>query len=662
MNFFVYALFAFAGTGLAACAFGRNAIRASATGAVGVWLGCLLAAYPVAAALFGRTFETMPVAWNLPFGSVRIGLDALSAIFALPLLVLAPLAALFGISYLRGSKKPIGPAWFFFNLFVASMLLVLLARDGVLFIMAWEVMALSSFFLVIRNDTSAEVRAAGWIYLIATHLGAAFVFVFFIVLGNVGATTDLGCVAAFRAMSPATANALFVLATLGFGSKAGFFPMHVWLPEAHPAAPSHVSALMSGVMIKLGIYGIFRAATFFPFIAEWWCWTLIGIGVCSGIAGIISALAQHDLKRALAYSSVENVGIVVIGIGVGLLGIARSSGTLTALGFAAAFFHTVNHAIFKGLLFLAAGVVSHVAGTLDMNRLGGLLKRLPWTGGAFLVGAAAIAGLPPFNGFAGEFLLYLAGLKAAAGGDPRLAIAGMCIFASLPLIGGLAAACFAKCFAGIFLGEPRMPELAGVREPDRYMRIPLAILAFLCIALGLAAPLVVGRLALPPDAFAALGGDGPARADTSAIVALSWVVAVAASFVALTALLLYVRSRLLAGRTIAAGPTWDCGYAAPSPRMQYTPSSFVQPLAELFRPFLRTRERAALPTGHFPRTAAYATLPVDVAMRYFFDPLFRIVGWCIGHLRWLQHGQIHIYVLYVALTMVVLLVWKTGLP
>ena len=374
----------------------------------------------------------------------------------------------------------------------ASMALVIAARDGLLFLLAWEIMALSPFFLVIFDDRKATARHAAWTYLAATHLGTAFLLVMFVVLGGLAGTSDFDGYGAVLRGHSTLSSAIFVLALIGFGAKAGIVPAHVWLPEAHPAAPSHASALMSGSMIKVGIYGIVRMLMVLGTPEAWWGWALIAIGATSGVLGVLFALAQHDLKRLLAYHSVENIGIILLGIGVGVLGLgAPASRPLPCIGFAAGLLHVVNHAIFKGLLFLGAGAVQHAAHTLDLEELGGLLKRMKWTGTAFLIGSAAIVGLPPLNGFVSEFLLFTSGFVAVAHRLAVIATAGLIVIVVMGLISGLAAACFAKAFGIVFLGSPRSPEAAEAHEAAPPMTAAMAFLAALCVLIGLAAPVVV---------------------------------------------------------------------------------------------------------------------------------------------------------------------------
>ena len=332
--------------------------------------------------LGGRVPTSLQIAWNMPGGSLTFGLDGLSAFFCLPILLVSPLAALYGCQYLAHEKKPLGPASFFYNVLTASMLLLLAARNGLLFLVIWEVMAISSFFLVVFDDEHAHVRQAGWTYLVAAHIGTGALLVLFALFGKQANSLDFDLMAK-AALSPTMAGILFVLAVIGFGTKAGFIPLHVWLPEAHPAAPSHVSALMSGVMIKTGIYGLLRILTLLGHPSAAWGWTLVIIGLVSGILGVAFALAQHDLKRLLAYHSVENIGIIALGIGAGLLGLAWNQPALAVLGFGGGILHVLNHAVFKSLLFLGAGAVVHSTGTRDIDHLGGLIKSMRWTAVTF---------------------------------------------------------------------------------------------------------------------------------------------------------------------------------------------------------------------------------------------------------------------------------------
>jgi formate hydrogenlyase subunit 3/multisubunit Na+/H+ antiporter MnhD subunit len=529
------------------------------------------------------------------------------------------------------------------------------ARNGVLFLLAWEVMSLASFFLVTMENQEDSVRSAGWTYLVATHLGTAFLLVMFFLLGGRGGSMDFNQFVAGDAP-----GVVFLLALVGFGTKAGFVPMHVWLPEAHPAAPSHVSAVMSGVMIKTGIYGLVRTLTFLGPPAEWWGWAMVGVGVTSGVLGVLLALAQHDLKRLLAYHSVENIGIIAIGLGLGTVGLARGNDALAVLGFAGGLLHVVNHATFKGLLFLGAGAVAQATGTREIDRLGGLIKKMPVTAGTFLVGSAAIAALPPLNGFVSEFLIYLGSYQAAAATAKPSVVPALAAIGGLALIGGLAAACFAKAFGIVFLGEPRSEQAKAAREVAPAMRAAMIVLAGCCVAIGLLSPLLNARLG--PAVASATGMDAGVVSTHLAAASgtLAYVTAGACVFLGLLLGLIFLRRRLLAGRTVGETGTWDCGYVNPTARMQYTASSFAQPLVGIFRAFLRTHRKYRPPVGLFPAESSLETHTPDIFAEGFFRRAFLAVQWGANRLKWLQHGRLQLYVLYVVLTLLVLLAWKLG--
>lgn len=648
---------------------GRRATWAGAGGAVA---GCALGLVPALRVLLLRAPESLRLPWSIPLASFSLGIDPLSAFFLLPTFGLSALAAIYGAGYLRADAaggRGRG-AWLWFNLLVASMAMVVAARNGMLFLFAWEIMTLASFFLVTLRHDQPGARRAGRIYLVATHVGTAFLLVFFLALSGTSGSLDFdpverGAVAPFLAP-----GSLFLLAVAGFGTKAGFMPFHVWLPEAHPAAPAHVSAVMSGVMIKMGIYGLLRMIPLLGPPPSWWGWLLLSVGLVSGILGVLYALAQSDLKRLLAYSSIENVGIISCGLGVGWIGVAHSVPSLAALGFAGALLHVLNHAVFKGLLFLGAGSVIHGTGTAEIERLGGLLRRMPWTGAAFLVGAAAIAGLPPLNGFLGEFLIYLGSFRAAAVASRGAAIPGFVLIAGLGLIGGFAAVCFVRAFAIAFLGEPRAAAAREAHESGLLLRVPMVVLATLCLATGLGGPWILRavRPVVPYLAGAAPIGEAEATAALSSATLtaevdaagaiLARITAVAGTLLLLTLAALAVRLALLARRRPMRVPTWDCGYAAPTPRMQYTGSSFAQPILEIFAPVLGTRISSLKPTGIFPSEASHATATPDSFRDRVLVPIADEVGRRLRQFRRIQEGRVQIYVLYIALTLLAVLVYQ----
>ncbi len=646
-------LLASAALALLASRWPRGATAAGAGGAVAAAALGLPASLRV---LLTGAAESASASWPMPGGALHVGLDAVSAVFLVPVFVLTACAAVYGAASLRPGwgRRAVGWGWFQYNALAACMVLVLTARNGLLFLLAWEGMALASFFLVVYDRQARSAREAGWMYLVATHLGTACLLVFFALLGREAHALAFDRVGA---LAPGVANAAFLLALVGFGTKAGFMPLHVWLPEAHPAAPSHVSAVLSGVMIKTGIYGIVRTLVLLGSPPAWWGWTFVGLGLTSGILGVLYALAQHDLKRLLAYHSVENIGIIALGLGIGVLGLSGGRPLVAQLGFAGALLHVVNHALFKGLLFLGAGAVAHQAGTREMDRLGGLAKAMPWTAAGFLVGSAAIAGLPPLNGFVSEFLIYAGGLLACLPGGAVAALPVVGVVVGLAFIGGLAAACFAKAFGIVFLGEPRTPAAATAREVGWAMRLPMVLLAAACAGVGLGAPLAVAALR---PAVAALTGGAAARVFGEAggpLALMRGVCLGGAALLGLAGALALARRRLLRGRPVRAALTWDCGYAAPTPRMQYTASSFALGFVDAFRWLLRTEKRRALPEGYFPNAAFIATETADGFGTVVFRPLFQQLRRALSALRWIQHGRLQLYLLYIAATLVILLIW-----
>lgn len=624
-----------------------------------VFLGGAAAAVfvDVGRVLAGAAELTQDRIWQMPLGNLRLGLDPLSAWFALAIAFVAALSGFHASGYMEDQRasKNLGFFWFNHLVLTASMLLVVTARNGILFLLAWEMMALSSFFLVMFDHEKTETRKAGWIYLAATHIGTAFVLGVFAKLGQGLAALDFEN---FHA-SGGDAGLIFLMAVVGFGTKAGFILLHVWLPEAHPAAPSPVSALLSGVMVKTGIYGLLRTLTFLGAPPEWWGVFLIAVGAFSGVPGVLFALAQHDIKRLLAYHTVENIGIITLGIGCGLLGSASGNASMAVFGFAGAVFHVLNHALFKSLLFLGAGNVVHAVRVRDIE-LGGLAKSMPWTAATFLTGSAAISGLPPFNGFVSEFLIYTAAILGILNAKSALLLgASLTVIVSLALIGGLAAACFAKAYGIMFLGEPRSDHARHAHEASFSMVAPMVVLALACLGVG------VGGIYLLPYLARAIAPLAPV--DTRTTIEFSaaflytflWKIPlVAAGILVLTLVLLLLRGLLLRGRELRDAVTWDCGYAAPTPRMQYTASSFADPILRMFAPVMGTRRDFEPPSGTFPASASFSSHTPDSLQERIWKPLFSRAEHVMQKLRMLQHGLLHLYILGIVITLMALLFWK----
>lgn len=646
----------FIGSGLCALGVSRySKTTANFIGALGAITGAVFGLAPVIYIFFSGVPQYFSLPWSFPYGSVSVAIDYLSAFFLFPVFVLSAAAALYGYQYLLPlDKKPVGVSWLFFNVLIVSMILVITARNAILFLLAWELMTVSSFFLVTIESEKDNVQKAGLVYLVATHIGTSFLFIMFILLGAAGGSFEF---MQFKIEPGFLSSAIFLLAVAGFGTKAGLIPFHVWLPEAHPAAPSYVSAIMSGVMIKTGIYGLIRILTFLGTPPLWWAWLLIIAGISSALLGVLFALAQHDLKRLLAYSSIENIGIIVISLGIGVFGLSTGSAILIVAGFTAGLLHVTNHAFFKGLLFLGAGAVLHATLTREINVLGGLIKKMPWTGFCFLIGAAAISGLPPLNGFISEFLIYFAAFKGLNLSN-HAAVAGLAIIAALAMIGTLGAACFVKAFGIIFLGEPRSAVVHKVGEVGLAMRISMLFLAGICFVIGVTAPYILGifNRVLSDITRGAIFIDGGIFQEIAG--PLISIVRVCCYFFLGLLSVVVLRRNLLSRQKVENGLTWDCGYAKPDLRMQYTASSLVQPLTDFFHIVLRSRKQYPRIKDYFPQQTSFATETPDTFYQKVYRPFFESVYRLALKLRWFQHGRLQPYILYILVSLLILIMWK----
>jgi hydrogenase-4 component B len=532
---------------------------------------------------------------------------------------------------------------------------VVIARDGMLFLIAWELMALAAFFAATASDEGKALRKAGWIYLIATHVGTLVLFAMFALWRRATGSFGLG-LAPF--LAPETAGAIFVAALVGFGFKAGFVPLHFWLPEAHANAPSHVSAVMSGVMLKMGVYGILRMTSLMPIPPAWWGGSLMAVGAVTGIAGIVFAIGQSDIKRVLAYSSVENLGIIAMGMGLALLGSSLGRWELVILGMGGALLHVWNHGLFKSLLFFGAGAVMRATGTRDMEKLGGLAKRMPKLAALFLVGAAAICALPPLNGFASEWLLYLGFFGAMSSANASVAATAA---VALAMIGALALACFVRLYGGIFLGTPRTEAGARSQDPPPSMILPIAALAAACAVLGLFPAGILPAVEAAVRAWSAGYVSLNAETGLAQAAPLGRIGAMGAALVAATLLIcLIVR---IARRRAPKRLTWDCGYARPTGRMQYTASSFGEGIVGLFASFLRPKGRKPAIRGAFPAASAFEGELPDAVLDGVVLPAAAAIDRLLPRFRVMQRGQTHSYILYVLVITIVLFAFAgLGVP
>ncbi len=618
---------------------------------------CGLGVLAAGVAAVAGPVERVVLPVGLPALPFHLRLDALSGVFLALLGMGAVGASVFGAGYFRGGDGTApGLLCLQYHVFLASMGFVLLADDAYAFMVAWEAMALASYFLVTTQHRLAEIRRAGFLYLLIAHVGALAILLSFGVLqgGRWEFTFD-----AMRAadLTPASATAAFLLALLGFGAKAGLVPLHVWLPEAHPAAPSPVSALLSGVMLKTAVYGVLRVS--FDLLGAplwWWGLVVLGVGLFTAFYGVVFAAVQVDMKRLLAYSSIENIGIIFAGIGLALVFSGVGMGTLAALALVATLYHCLNHAVMKTLLFLGTGAVLHATGERNLGRLGGLMRRMPWVAWLTLIGALAIAGLPPLNGFVSEWLLLQAFLFTDE--IPRAFINMLLPLgaAVVALAAALAAYVMVKFYGVVFLGQHRERALDQARDCGWLERAGLAWLAAGCVLLGLlpvqvlhglnhvTALLVGTELGTYTDSWWLLAPLTGTRASYGPVVFLLVVLGVVLIGV-------YAVRAIYRGRVRRSAP-WDCGFGRTGPRLQDTAEGFGQPIRHIFQPFFRIERE--LPTP-FDRAPKYRVTVTDRLWLALYAPLGNVVRSAANAVAWLQQGRVATYLVYSFVTLLVLL-------
>ena len=652
------AIVAAALSGVPGLFFGRTSIAGQRTASLLAVVGSLFGFSAAGAFWAGSPSRPIVAPWALPGAEFHIEMDGLSAVFLLPIFLVSLCGNIYGLAYWKQTEHPENGRGLrlFYGTLTAGMALLVVARNAWLFLFGWEIMALSAFFLVTTEHRKKEVREAGWIYIVATHVATLFLFAVFSLLHAAAGSYTL-VVLPESATTARIATPVFVLSLLGFGIKAGLMPLHVWLPSSHATAPSHVSAILSGVILKMGVYGLVRVTSFFPNPPLEWGGIVLALAVVSGVFGVAYAVAQHDLKRLLAYHSIENIGIIMIGVGLALAGRSLGRPDWVMLGMAGALLHVWNHAFFKALLFLSAGSVIHAAGTREIDELGGLAKRMPRTAACFLIGAVAICGLPPLNGFVSEFLIYVGVLSTIGGiGEKPALVWAAFVAPALALIGGLALACFVKVYGAVFLGSPRSDHARHCHESPAAMIVPMAALATVCFAIGLAPTFAAPILESAVFAWAPEIGDGGSRLLASA--PLQWIgflsIALTASMLA-TGIALSSRIR---NSPTTAVETWGCGYVATTPKMQYTASSFAQILVGFFAWVLHTRVNrpGAMPT--FPPTAQFHSDTPDGVLDDVVLPTSRGVARMFGVLRVFQQGSSQTYLLYVFVALIALLFWR----
>ncbi len=634
-------------------------------------LGASLAGCALSALLLisGNTLH-VELQQTLPFGPMALHADRLSAFFLGVVSVLGAAVSVYSLGYTSDllGKSSVSLLVSLYNGFLLSMVIVVLAGHAVLFLFAWEAMSLTTFFLINHEHRDPSTRRAAFLYVVMTHAGTALLAIMFLLLYQATGSFSFDAFHAAGAKLPSTAAALlFLLALGGFGTKAGIIPLHIWLPEAHPAAPTNVSALMSGVMIKTGVYGLVRVL--FDFLGSplpaWYGLLLLGLAVVSSVLGVLYALMEHDLKRLLAYHSIENIGIILIGVGAALLFSSCGYPALATIALVAGLFHVFNHALFKGLLFLGAGSLVHATHTRNIEEMGGLARRLPWTSAFFLTGAVAISALPPLNGFVSEWLTYQALLAGFAIPELVVKIAVPLTVALLALTGALAAACFVKAYGIAFLGAPRSGHAQTAKEAPATMLVGMGLLAVLCVAFGVAPGFMLALLnPLVSSILPVSGGDLIALQGTTVSLPGSGGAGIAPALLALllmAGLLVPLGAGLMAGkRRVRRAMTWACGLEKLDPRMQYTATGFSKPIRMIFSNVFHARHEIEVSedaSPYFHPRIRFELRTESLFLKHLYEPVYALVIRSARRLRRIQTGRIQSYLAYIFVVLVLLLLF-----
>jgi len=612
-------------------------------------MNALLSGYLAFQPLSGQLLE-FSFAGSLVTGPVNLRIDALSGWFILIINFVFITGSFYGLFYMKAYEKQKN------NLTLHSIVFILLhtaliglcvIQNSLVFLIAWEIMALSAFIAVIFEHGKMATLRAGMNYLIHSHVSILFLMFGFIWVALKTGSYDFNSITTYTSQnSGATGLVLFLCFFIGFGIKAGFVPFHTWLPYAHPAAPAHISGIMSGVMIKIGIFGIFRMITLIKTDYYTIGLVILAFSVVSGLYGVMLAILQHNLKKLLAYHSIENIGIIGMGIGIGCIGLGTGNYLLASLGFAGGLLHTLNHALFKSLLFYTAGNVYQATHTLHIDHLGGLIKKMPQTALLFLIAAIAICGIPPFNGFISEFIIYSGFYYWMQGSliGPLMTI----IFSvlALVLIGGLALLCFTKAFGIVFLGNPRQKFDHEVKEVSFSQLLPLYLIAFLVVFIGVFPQIFMNALSQPVNLLAGLPSisDIPFPEKTTELLQpVTWGTWI---FILISLVVFGLRKLVMQNRKASFEPTWGCGYVAPTVKLQYTAGSFVRPYSKLFRPFLLSSKTQKDVEGIFPSGGSYETHIYDRIEKYLIDNPIAAYKSLLGRFLFLQNGKLQFYILY----------------
>ncbi len=585
-------------------------------------------------------------------GEIPIRIDGLSGWFILLINFTMITGALYGLQYMRSYREQSSNITLHCIAYLgiqSALTIICVVQNAIVFLFAWEIMALSSFFLIIFEHYKQDCIKAGVNYLIQAHVSMVFLYLGFIWVGTRMNSYDFRAITEFStSFPPLTSLALFLCFFTAFAIKAGFVPFHTWLPYAHPAAPSHVSGIMSGVIIKIGIYGILRMILLIKTDYVLLGFIILFISVVSGIYGVMLAIVQHNLKKLLAYHSIENIGIIGIGIGLGTIGIGTNNFLLTTLGFAGAMLHVLNHSLFKSLLFYGSGNVYQSTHTMNIEHLGGLAKRMPHTSVLFLVAALAICGLPPFNGFASEFLIYFGLFKGMNHGNLFSTLSLLSSVFGLVLIGGLALLCFTKAFGVVFLGSPQHSFSHQPSEANTAKLIPMYLVMGLIVAIGLFPIFFLHWLSEPlklfKDKLSVATETMPPVSDIA--YTMQYIGWCAMGFISLAGIIFFTRKQITKQKPESFATTWGCGYVGNTAKMQYTANSFIRTYRKLAKPFLSIHKKEVLIKSIFPEKSSYETHPQDKMEELLIDIPIKQMKYFFGKFRFLQNGNPQFYILY----------------
>ena len=609
----------------------------------------VLTSYVAFGALAGQNSELI-LAGSYITGSIRLQVDALSAWFLLIINFAFVTGGFYGLFYMNAyanQPKNLSLHGILFVLLYTTLTSLCAIQNSIVFLVAWEIMALSAFLSILFEHEKIATIKAGINYLIQSHVSIIFLMVGFIWVASKTGSYDFNDIRAYSfAQSNAVSLLLYLFFFIGFAIKAGFVPFHTWLPYAHPAAPAHISGIMSGVLIKIGIFGILRMLLLINLDYITVGSIILTISLISGVYGVMLAILQHNLKKLLAYHSIENIGIIGIGIGLGCIGLGMNNPILSSLGFAGALLHTLNHSLFKSLLFFTAGNIYQATHTLDIEKLGGLVKKMPQTTVLFLIAALAICGLPPFNGFISEFILYT-GLFGTIQNAYITSLIGIVFtIIGLTLIGGLAIMCFTKAFGVVFLGNPRHDFHSEVKEVSFYQLLPLYFIAAFIISIGLFPGFFLNALIKPVQLFTNLHQLPFVSFQGNGIETLASVSKASCILILLILVLIVIRKLVLQKKSITVSATWNCGYIAPTAKIQYSASSFVKTYSKLLGIVFLIFKKEKEVEGVFPVAAHLETHPYDKIEKWFIDYPINNFKSFMGRFLFFQNGKLQFYILY----------------